>query len=197
MLDGELVSDTFHIFDLLRQNGNDCTKVPYVLRQEWTMRAFEHCHNERIRRVQSFFYRTQKSDAVRAFREANAEGIILRDRNAPYFIGRTSACLKYKFIERATLLVDGHETDKRSVYLGGFDAMGKRITMGKVTIPPNFEVPPTDSIVEVEYLYAYPDTKALFQPVYKGIRSDQTEAACVLSQLKYKNTRSEDDPVIA
>lgn len=187
VLDGELVNDVFHVFDLLRANGNDCTTLKYEPRRDWTLRALDHCHSERIRCVESFFTR-RKSEALRAFRTANAEGIILRDRNAPYSIGRTFACLKYKFIESATLLVDGHEMDKRSVFLGAMDADGIRVTMGKVTIPPSFDIPAIDSVVEVAYLYAYPGTHALAQRVYRGIRADQTVEACILAQLKYKTT---------
>ena len=191
VLDGELVNDVFHVFDLLRANGNDCTTLRYELRRDWTLRAFDHCHSERIRCVESFFMR-RKSEALRAFRTANAEGIIFRDLFGAYSVGRSENCVKFKFTESATLLVDGHEPSKRSVYLGSFDESGKRVTMSKVTIPPNYAVPDVGAIVEVQYLYAYAGTHALAQPVYKGVRSDQTQESCVLSQLKYKAANNED-----
>ena len=41
-------------------------------------------------------------------------------------------------------------------------------------------------MVEIRYLYAFPESGVLFQPVYLGIRTDITAAECVTRQLKFK-----------
>jgi bifunctional non-homologous end joining protein LigD len=53
-----------------------------------------------------------------------------------------------------------------------------------VTIAANQPLPPVGSLVEVEYLYAFP-SGALFQPVYKGLRTDKRQADPYTS-LKFK-----------
>lgn len=185
VLDGELVGDSYWCFDLLQFNGQDCTPLPYAGRREHMGAALRNCFSPHIGRVSNSYF-LSKAEVFRYLKLANAEGVIFRDRRAPYTVGRSESCLKYKFKESATLLVDGFETDKRSIFLGGLDDNGVRVTMGKVTIPPNHPMPTIDSIVEVEYLYASPETHALQQPVYKGVRGDQTTTACLLAQLKYK-----------
>ena len=192
VFDGELVGETYHCFDLLRDGGIDCTGDSYERRRDAMQIAWQRCDSRLFRGVQTFYF-DKKAPALNKMRMANAEGVIFRDLKAPYTVGRALNCLKYKFTDSATLLVDGSEVGKRSVYLSGFNESGNRITMGKVTIPPNFDIPEVNTIVEVQYLYAYPATHALAQPVYKGVRSDQTREACLLSQLKYQAATVEDD----
>ena len=191
VFDGELVGETYHCFDLLRDGSLDRTGESYERRREAMQISWQRCVSPLFRVVPTFYF-DKKGRALDRLRMANAEGVIFRDLKAPYTTGRTLSCLKYKFTESATLLVDGHEPAKRSVYLGSFDQSGKRVTMGKVTIPPNMTIPDVNDIVEVGYLYAYPGTHALAQPVFKGMRSDQTKESCVLSQLKYKAANIED-----
>ena len=45
-------------------------------------------------------------------------------------------------------------------------------------------------IVEIGYLYV---VSSLVQPVYRGVRTDQTLAACTTGQLKFKVSIGEDD----
>jgi bifunctional non-homologous end joining protein LigD len=187
VFDGELVSETFHTFDLLRFEGEDCKGWGFDQRQQaLESTAWGSCLNNVVRYVDTF-KGVEKRERFAQLRENGAEGVIFREVGGSYIVGRADTCLKFKFTESATLLVDGHETDKHSVYLGGFDGSGQRITMGKVSIPPNFAIPDVNGIVEVQYLYAYPGTHALAQPVFKGVRHDQFAEACVLSQLKYKS----------
>jgi bifunctional non-homologous end joining protein LigD len=57
--------------------------------------------------------------------------------------------------------------------------------MGKVTIPPNHEIPSEGELVEVLYLYAYKGG-AVFQPVYKGKRPDSDLSDATIKQIVYK-----------
>lgn len=193
--DGELVGDTYYAFDLVRLRGEDCKPWGFWRRQRTLERlqCFSGDPNNNLLRAVETYTGSAKGERFAQLRGDGAEGVVFRDEYSPYRVGRDEHCLKYKFTESATLLVDGHEPGKRSVYLGSFDPSGKRVTMGKVTIPSNFPIPDTNAIVEVGYLYAYPGTHALAQPVYKGLRSDQTLESCVLSQLKYKTANIEDD----
>ena len=57
--------------------------------------------------------------------------------------------------------------------------------MGNVTVPANQDIPAAGDIIEVGYLYAYPGG-SLFQPIYRGKRSDMNISDCTTGQLKYK-----------
>lgn len=133
---------------------------------------------------------------LRDRREAGAEGIVLRDARAPYVAGRPASgggALKLKFVERATVRVAGVTKGKRSVAMeimgGGPKACGAKDGdwrgVGSVTIPPNHNLPAVGALIEVEYLYAYPNG-SLYQPIYKGLRTDLLDDAATADQLKYK-----------
>jgi hypothetical protein len=56
---------------------------------------------------------------------------------------------------------------KRSVLLALYDGAAWKYA-GKVTVPPNFELPAADAIVECRYLYARKAYGSLYQPIYLG-----------------------------
>ena len=49
------------------------------------------------------------------------------------------------------------------------------------------------AVVEVRYLYAFKESRCLYQPTYLGQRSDVTECECVVAQLKYKSGGEEEE----
>ena len=57
--------------------------------------------------------------------------------------------------------------------------------MGKVTIPPNYDVPAIGDLVEVRYLYAYRGG-AVYQPTYLGKRNDSDLTDATMKQIIYK-----------
>ena len=42
------------------------------------------------------------------------------------------------------------------------------------------------AVVEVRYLYAFRESGSIYQPVYRGERSDIPADDCTVDQLKYK-----------
>ena len=57
--------------------------------------------------------------------------------------------------------------------------------MGKVTIPPNKDIPNVGDLVEVRYLYAYKGG-AVYQPTYIWKREDSDLTDATISQIIYK-----------
>ena len=98
--------------------------------------------------------------------------------------------IKIKFIESATLQVASIHPTKRSVTVQAFDDMGVAVPLGSVTVPANYPIPTVGELVEIEYLYV---VKSLVQPVFRGVRTDQTQASCTLRQLKYRAGLGEED----
>ena len=64
---------------------------------------------------------------------------------------------------------------------------------GNVTIPANQPLPRPGDVVEIRYLYAFPESGVLFQPVCLGIRTDITAAECVTRQLKFKASDNDEE----
>ena len=92
--------------------------------------------------------------------------------------------MKHKFYASLSAVV-GKQNAQRSVEIMLRDG-SQRVTAGNVTIPPTDRVPVIGSVVEVRYLYAFPESGCLYQPTYLGPRSDVSERDCTVAQLKYK-----------
>lgn len=190
VLDGERMGDQYRVFDLLAL-GVDLMPQPLSERQSLLEKISEAFNEGDCAGVllKSIVYRGQeKKAALDKFRAANAEGVVYKRLDSVYSAGRPASggnWLKLKFVESASCVVSQVNEGKRSVGLLLKDANGKSVDVGNVTIPANHNVPTPGSIVEVQYLYAYPQG-SLFQPVYQGVRGDLEESDCTVAQLKYK-----------
>jgi bifunctional non-homologous end joining protein LigD len=193
ILDGECIGETFHAFDALRIENDDIGGLPYserYLRLMNLLASFQHPH---IQFVRTAFTLKQKTELFGQLQKADAEGIVFKRIDAPYLAGRPASGgpqLKHKFCATASLIV-GKINAKRSVSLLLFEG-DKVKPAGNVTIPPNYKVPLTGQIVECRYLYAFPESGCIFQPVYLGPRDDITAAECLTAQLKYKANAAEE-----
>ena len=189
LLDGECISDMFIVFDLLEQDGQNLRGLPYRLRLDALYQLRGLGGGQAIRFIRTAIRTADKRAMLADLRRQNAEGIVFKRIDASYTPGRPASggvALKYKFTVSASCLVAAVHTSKRSVMLEVFDAHHKyKIPLGNVTIPPDQAIPGAGSIVEVRYLYAYPQG-ALCQPVYLGTREDIPAEACDVGQLKFK-----------
>lgn len=184
LIDGELVGDIYHVFDILEKDGQDLRPLPLsdrILGLHDLMEALE-CDN--IKSVPTHFTEKEKSKAFNDLKNNNAEGVVFKHSNATYSPGRPASgghYLKHKFFETGSFIVNSIN-NVRSVEL----RLNDGTEIGNVTIPVNFQIPDVGSVVEVRYLYAYKGG-SLYQPVYLGVRSDIDENECTEDQLKYKN----------
>ena len=198
VLDGEAIGDIYHVFDLLEIDGED-------LRSRWTeerwirlLALFGSREGGLIRLVAVSRKPWCKQQTFADLKAAGAEGVVFKKYDAPYVPGRPNAGgdhLKFKFKASATGRVMGQNSGKRSVMISMLQdsAIGipPLVGVGSVTVPANYDIPAPGSCVEIEYLYAYPGG-ALFQPVYKGPRSDKDQPD-FYSSLKFKQAAEEED----
>jgi len=183
LIDGELVGDVYHVFDILEKNGENLRVKPLAERILVLNELMEDLECDNIVVVPTFFTKVQKQNAFDDLKKNNAEGVVFKAYNAIYTPGRPASggnYLKHKFVETGSFVVSSIN-NKRSVELCLYNGT----TIGNVTIPVNFEVPKVESVVEVRYLYAYKNG-SLYQPVYLGERSDIDASECTEDQLKYK-----------
>ncbi len=193
--DGELVGETYHVFDIFAVDGSDLRQLPYETRAvsyaKLIGRSKALAGNDdvldAIKAVETFYGTAAKRAAFERIESRNGEGVVFKRRDMPYSPGRPNSggpALKFKFKESSTAICLGDSGDgKRSIRLGMLSSDGEMVNVGKVTVPPNQPIPKPNDHVEVQYLYKYCDG-ALFQPVLLGIRDDQNRADCTLAQVK-------------
>lgn len=184
-VDGELIGDVFHIFDILSMGGIDFSDTPAIERAE----AIESLglNTRYIKPIEIAKTTAEKQAMFDRLKRENAEGIVFKLKNAPYTPGRPNEGgpqVKCKFYHQASVIVLKVNT-KRSIRMGVMEN-GVVIDVGNCTIPPNKAIPPVGAFVEVRYLYAYKGG-SIYQPVYDRDRSDELDREdCRIEELVYK-----------
>ena len=186
-IDGEIIGDTLFAFDILALNGQNLEGEPCIERIS-TLNALRFGGGVKV--VETAYNTEEKQELFDRLEREHREGIVFKKKDAPYTQGRPNSAgnqLKYKFYKTATFIVANLTPGKRSVGLELLDN-GNRRFMGKVTIPPNKDVPNVGDFVEVRYLYAYKDG-AIFQPTYLSKRTDSDLTDATIEQIIYKSDK--------
>ena len=185
VLDGEIIGDEFFPFDILMYDGVDTTVQTYPTRLSFLRSVADELG---LVFPETWYTVHDKAAALVKLKDQLAEGVVFKKLNAPYSAGRPNSggnALKFKFVETVTVQAGEVRKDKRSVAMYVRGKNGMRL-VGYVTVLPNFDIPSENDLIEVQYLYYYEDG-ALYQPVFKGFRTDLTEAD-TLDSLKRKGT---------
>jgi bifunctional non-homologous end joining protein LigD len=189
LLDGEGIGETFHVFDVLEHGHDDARALPYRQRYALASQLVAMVGDSCVRIVP---FVTAPSEKLALFERAEREGregVVFKRIDATHRAGRPASggdMRKLKFRAEATVRVAAEgRADKRSVGLEVRDEQGQWVNVGNVTIPGKQDIPVTGAIIEVIYLYAYRGG-ALFQPVFKEVRTDADESDCQIDQLKFK-----------
>lgn len=189
LIDGELVGEKFHAFDLLELAGHDMRHQCAAIRIAGLYSLL--IGHENARHLAIVYIHTStwlKTKAIEDVRAGNGEGVVFKDMDAPYIPGRPNsggAWLKWKFVESASFVTGKTNPGKRSVELMLLDGHSF-VPAGNVTIPPNHEIPAPGTVAEIKYLHAFPESGAVYQPVYLGPREDISASECTRDQLKFK-----------
>ncbi len=191
LVDGELVGDVHHAFDVVRIGARSLMDLPFrnrIVELDRALRQHSVDDAGAVRFVPAMSSFAEKRELRRNVEGSNGEGLVFKRASAVYRPGRPARggdSIKLKFWESATVRVAGVNAGKRSVSMEMLDGKGWS-TVGNVTVPSNQEIPAEGSLIEVRYLYAMLPSKALFQPVLLGSRADMELADCSVSQLKFK-----------
>lgn len=193
LIDGEDLGDAGYVaFDLLERDNVDLRNMDCITRYVNLCAALSKLptvgKGAMVTVATLITGAASKRAAIKMLEVAGAEGVVFKRLTSLYVADRPASggdAMKYPFYETATVAIEGHTEGKRSVAMRVYDAHGKAVSVGKVTIPADQAVPACGAICEVRYLYAFPGG-ALFQPVFLGLRHDQDAADCLLSKLKLK-----------
>lgn len=187
-IDGEVVGDTYYVFDFLSHCNQDLRRMTYESRFR-LLKKLVCMAAPFVVPVKTVFHE-EGFDAQWALfeeiKDSNEEGVVLHKASCPHTPGKSDSHLKFKLKERSTCIV-GSINQKRSVALRLIGNDGVLVDVGNVSIPPNYEIPAVGDLVEIEYLYKFMEG-SFFQPVYMGKRLDVSYEECTLAQvLRYKN----------
>ncbi|BBN50736.1 DNA ligase [Mycobacterium avium] len=187
VLDGEVIDDTLHVFDLLSYDGFDLREQAYGDRYLTLTHLIDGAGPAAaICYVDCWSDEHAKAEQLKHLRERNAEGAVFKRWDAPYRQGRPNSGgtqLKLKFVATISAMVT---TVNQQCSVGVSLLDGDDWTsVGNVTVPANQDRPQIGDVVEIRYLYAA-DGGALYQPVLLGVRDDVAPAECVVAQLKLK-----------
>ena len=182
LIDCEDMGEIAWAFDLLEHNGENISLRPYHERYELLQNLVGE--QEHIKVVETAFTTQEKRDLMCRINDKNLEGIVFKRVDETYSAGRGGDQFKYKFFDEISVIVESISKTKRSVGMAVMDK-GKMISVGKVTIPVNINIPEVGSIIEVKYLYAYKDG-AMFTTSYLKPRNDVDAIECDISRLKIK-----------
>ena len=195
VLDGEQIGDAFHFWDILSYRGIDLRPRPLEQRLA-ALSAGDFARPGLVFATQTARGEEAKRRLVDAVRASSGEGIVFKRIDAPYDPGKpggNAGWHKFKFWNSLSAIVEGTKKG-RSVNLSLLDEDGARIPIGGVTIPANHSLPEPGSVVEVRYLYAFPEG-GLHQPVYLGARTDIPVGDCLAAQRSFKPGLATDEEV--
>jgi bifunctional non-homologous end joining protein LigD len=193
IFDGELIGDRWVVFDLAASRiETDASEAAGGIQDQDFLTRYQRLAAAFAGNFSSVMLAPlaqtddEKARLVAEVRERNGEGIVFKRKWAAYAPGRSLDALKVKFIETASVIVGKPNASKRSVSMLVQGPTGELVECGNVSIPANHPIPPAGAIVEVSYLYVFPESNRLYQPIFKGERTDIPETDCVLEQFKFK-----------
>lgn len=189
VLDGELVGELYCVYDILAYNGIKLTEESYASRLDF---LYAHFNAKIWSRLPEHFMLAHtaytKAEKKRLFNDLKShgkEGIVFKRVDSKWYAGRPASggsAVKCKFWSSCSCVV-AKVNKRRSVELelGG-------VSVGNVTIPPNYAIPEPGQVVEIKYLYVKGVGGALYQPVYMGVRDDVPPEDCTVEKqsLKYQ-----------
>jgi bifunctional non-homologous end joining protein LigD len=194
LLDGEVVADVYHAFDLLVLAGGDWRQVLLRRRLVELVHLLASAEHPHLVPSETAWLTTEKQALLQSLRQAQKEGVVMKEIYSAYEPGRPNSgglALKHKFYSTLSAVVTVIN-QKRSVQIGLLGEAGWQ-SAGNVTVPPSHLLPKVGDVIEVRYLYAFPESGVVYQPVYLGVRADVDHSECVATQLKFKSAEAEDE----
>lgn len=196
VLDGELVGDTFYVFDMIAQGVVD-TSLPLRLRRKVLEDSFGFWAegNPNIKLVPQAKTKDEKIALAEKALQNNFEGLLLKRSDSQYIPGgRTDLWLKVKFVSTCDVFVlDVRDDGKESVKLGmvEYDQLTDHpqiIDVGRASLIGKEKSGAINvgDVLEVRYLYTGAGGR-LYQPTIMRKRDDKAQSECTTDQLKFVN----------
>lgn len=205
-LDGELIGDVYHVFDVISEGGGDYgKKQSYGVRLEAIDYLVNVVKDDHIRFVPAYVGEKKKREFVKKMKATRKEGIVFKRLDGKYEPGRfenlkKAIAVKVKFYKAVSPVVMGWKKDKQSIEVGLRENVeGKRMpqvtSVGWVTVPTKYvEQVQVGKPIRVRYLYATP-AKQLYQahldPTDDGLVMADQVLADPITDLQYEGKEDE------
>lgn len=189
--DCEDMGDSLVVFDVIEHDGVNFKDSAYSFQER----------NKCLSRLQCLFHSIGFEECLQVAKEIDPadyeagkaraefdaeEGLVFKKWDSVIEPGTAhNTHFKLKFWKDATVRVASVHPTKRSVAIEVLDG-DRWVRVGNVTIPVNASIPAPDTLIDVKYLYAYPNGGSLFEPSFKRVRTDLTEQDCSIDKLSYK-----------
>lgn len=195
VFDGELVKNTYCVFDLVVAEENITPYTPYERRRD-VLEAFWPLWDPGQAVILADCVRTvdEKRGFVEKLKADSCEGYVLKRADSAYRSGhRKAGWKKVKFWKDVDVVISevGREGKENAVMVlldpdRGIVEVGTVSTLGKGEIKPG-------DVVAVKYLYVVSrDRPHLVQPsIIRGRRADKDMSECTLDQLEGSYTNKE------
>jgi ATP-dependent DNA ligase len=169
-LDGELVGDTFYVFDAVLNR-------PLVERRSQLEEYYEDYAPRFVRLVPIAKTAEDKSRMVTALKDMGAEGVVIKDSLSTYTIGKSKSWLKLKFYTTYDLIVSelnrkGKDEAISIRWADGTDAGGCKVIRDKLSTLS------VGDVIEVRCL-GLSDSLKLIQPTFIRKRYDKDPTECL------------------
>lgn len=206
IVDGEVIGDTYWLFDVLKVGDRDVTGLG--VSERWSILDDEISPglSGSIEVLPLATTKKEKRALYDRLVAQVAEGIVFKQADAPYKGGRPSSGgpqRKHKLVKSCDVIITENAGNAYSMVVLDMSAgkSGKRFGVGKVFAGTTNEsrkqidallADGEEPVCEVKYLYATADDQ-LYQPVFVRLRTDKDGAGCTRSQLQKTNKAVVDD----
>lgn len=198
VLDGELVGEIYHVFDVI-ESASFKDDMPYSARAEAAMYLAGFPKSPNVRGVPLAVGREAKKALLAALRKGKKEGITFKKLAALRSPGKTenvkkAVAVKVKFYKEMDCVVISW-TGKSSIEVGAYegDIGSALVSIGKVTVPAKYvKQVKIGGVARVRYLYGTKPGRQLFQanldPDDAGIfmRDDVLAKDCLMSAMQFE-----------
>lgn len=195
IMDGELVGEVFWIFDLLAVGVHALQDRDYRSRLNMIDEWFSDNYGPNFKLVPTAIGTASKKALYKKLKSEKAEGVVFSDATAPYKPGRPNSGgtrVKDKFFTSATVRVK--KMNLKNSFRMEMLSKGDWVEVGDCTYFETKDVPKPGEFVEVRYLYMKKEGGSLYgPPVLLSIRKDVDEDDCLISQVKYKQSDTEEE----
>lgn len=190
ILDGELIGDTLHVFDVPMMEGIVNPNHPHARRKAILDELFDVGRfNKHFQLVSTATGRHAKASLTVNCKNQGSEGIMIKDSTHRYVEGRSRGMMKVKFTKDADFVVTRtNEGGKVNATLSAYDDTGVLVDVGRCSLIGKEDIESGD-VVEVRYLYVTENMR-LYQPRIKHRRQDKAPEECLMNQLTPSDTRT-------
>lgn len=190
-LDGEIVGEVFHVFDLPRAGGCVTEVQPLTFRRQVLENLVATWQpGPAVRLVDVAYDSDAKTQLVARVDAAGGEGVVAKKTGSTYQGGHSDDWLKVKFTRDVDCVVKEVGRDGKHNLVLELHGPDGPVEVGEVTaLAGDGAVVKVGDVVTVKYQHASHTSGKLVQPTMPRIRTDKRPAECTIDQLVVSNRR--------